>query len=91
LIGIASGVGFFLSFGKRRMEKTEEISDSFFGYRVLIPYFAVTGIIGLGTFPMWVAFEVLALIGYTIYRRGLRYKLSDIITLIALGILLFIL
>lgn len=89
LIGIASGVGFFLSFGKRRMEKTEEISDSFFGYRVLIPYFAVTGIIGLGTFPMWVAFEILALIGYTIYRRGLRYKLSDIITLLALGILLF--
>ena len=88
LIGIASAIWFTFSFGKRRMEKTEEISDSFFGYRVLIPYFAVTGIIGLGTFPMWVVFEILALIGYTIYRRGLRYKLSDILTLLALIILL---
>ena len=88
LIGIASAVGFYLSFGKRRMEKTEEISDSFFGYRVLIPYFAVTGMIAFPSFPMWVIFEILALIGYTIYRRGFRYKLSDIIVLLSLPIFL---
>lgn len=84
LIGIASGVGFFLTFGKRRMEKTEEISDSFFGYRVLIPYFAVTGMIAFLDFAICVVFEILALIGYTIYRRGFRYKLSDIIVLLSL-------
>ena len=89
LIGIASGIRFFLSFGKGRMEKTEEISDSFLGYRVLIPYFALTGIIATLTFTTWVIFEILALIGYTIYRRGFRYKLSDIIVLLSLFIFLF--
>lgn len=84
LIGIVSSIGFLLSFGKRRMEKTEEISDSFFGYRVLIPYFAVTGMIGFLNFAICVVFEILALIGYTIYRRGFRYKLSDIIVLLSL-------
>ena len=71
------------------MEKTEEISDSFLGYRVLIPYFALTGIIATLTFTTWVIFEILALIGYTIYRRGFRYKLSDIIVLLSLFIFLF--
>lgn len=88
LLGIASGIRFFLSFGKRRMEKTEEISDSFFGYRVLIPYFAVTGIIALPSFSIWVIFEILTLIGYTIYRRGFHYKLSDIIVLLSLLVFL---
>ncbi len=91
LIGIASSVGFFFSFGKRRMEKTEEISDSFFGYRVLIPYFAVTGMIAFPSFPTWVIFEILALIGYTIYRRGFRYKLSDVIVLLSLLVFLIFL
>ncbi len=91
LIGIASGVAFFLSFGKRRMEKTEEISDSFFGYRVLIPYFAVCGMVAFQDVAMWVVFEILALIGYTIYRRGFRYKPSDIAVLLLLfPFLLFI-
>ena len=88
LLGIASGIRFFLSFGKRRMEKTEEISDSFFGYRVLIPYFAVTGIIASPSFSIWLIFEILALIGYTIYRRGFHYKLSDIIVLLSLLVFL---
>ena len=88
LIGIVSSIGFLLSFGKRRMEKTEEISDSFFGYRVLIPYFAITGMIGFLDFAICVVFEILALIGYTIYRRGFRYKLSDIIVLLSLLIFL---
>ena len=89
LIGIASAIWFTLSFGKRRMEKTEEISDSFFGYRVLIPYFAVSGMVAFQDVAMWVVFEILALIGYTIYRRGFRYKPSDIAVLLLLFAFLF--
>ena len=88
LIGIASAIGLIFTFGKRRTEKTEEISDSFFGYRVLIPIYAATGMYILRNIVFWVIFEVLALIGYTIYRRGFRYKLSDIIILLSLLIFL---
>lgn len=89
LIGIAAALGLIFTFGKRRMEKTEEISDSFFGYRVLIPIYAVTNMFILKSFTFWVIFEILALIGYTIYRRGFRYKLSDIIILLSMLIFLF--
>ena len=89
--GIAAAIGFFLSFGKRRMERTEEISDSFFGYRVLIPVYAVSVMIFFGSIDItaWVVIEILALLGYTIYRRGFHYKKSDIIILASMIVFLF--
>ena len=91
LIGIAAAVGFFLTFGKRRTEKTEEISDSWFGYRTLIPLYAICLMIILeGSFIFWIILEVFTLIGYTIYRRGFHYKKSDLIILALLAIFLFI-
>jgi len=92
-VGIASAVGFFLTFGKRRMEKTEEISNSYFGYRVLIPIYAAGGMISFRTsqiFTFWVIIELFALLGYTIYRRGFHYKKSDIIVLLSLMVFLFV-
>ena len=91
--GIGAAVGFFRTFGKRRMEKTEEISDSFFGFRTLIPIYAVTGMIAFevgDSIILWVIIELFALLGYTIYRRGFHYKKSDIAILCALLIFLFI-
>ena len=93
IAGFASAVGFFLTFGKRRMEKTEEISSSYFGYRTLIPIFAVAGMIAFCMPDMiifWVIIELLAILGYTIYRRGFHYKKSDIAILLSLIIFLFI-
>jgi hypothetical protein len=81
VVGIASAVGFFLSFGKRRMEKTEEISDTWFGYRLLIPIFAVCGMIVFHDLIFGIIIWLFAVIGYTIYRRGFRYKKSDLIIL----------
>lgn len=92
-VGIASAVGFFLTFGKRRMEKTEEISDSYFGFRVLIPVYAIAGMIVFGAYMdiiVWVIIALLALLGYTIYRRGFHYKKSDILILCLLLIFLFV-
>ena len=90
--GIASTVGFLTTFGKRRMERTEEISDSYFGYRVLIPTYAVSGMIVFAVLDAlsWIIIEILAFLGYTIYRRGFHYRRSDIIILLSLIVFLFI-
>jgi hypothetical protein len=93
IAGALSAVGFFLTFGKRRMEKTEEISDSYFGFRTLIPIFGIAGMIAFCMSDMiivWVIIELLAILGYTIYRRGFHYKKSDIAILLSLIIFLFI-
>ena len=91
--GIASATGLYFTFGKRRMEKTEEISDSYFGFRTLIPIYAVTGMIVFevsDSVISWVIIELFALLGYTIYRRGFHYKKSDIAILCALAIFLLL-
>lgn len=93
LAGIAATVGYVLDFGKQRTEKTGEISDSVFGYKVLIPVYAVAGMISFDSSDMpvfWLIIEIIAILGYTIYRRGFHYKKSDIIILILLTVFLFI-
>ncbi|MBR5273332.1 MAG: hypothetical protein IKU25_08100 [Clostridia bacterium] len=95
VVGIAATIAFFKTFGKRRMEKTEEISDSWFGYRILVPVYAVAGMLtfgssGNGTIILEVIIVILALLGYAIYRRGFHYKKSEIIILSLLLIFLFI-
>ena len=92
VLGAAAAVGSYLTFGKRRMEKTEEISDSFLGFRTLIPAYAVTGMLGFAetsSIIFWVIIELLALVGYTIYRRGFHYKRSDIIILASMIVFIF--
>lgn len=92
VVGIASTIGLFLTFGKRRMERTEEISNSYFGFRVLIPVCAISGMITIDSFYIinGLILEFVALLGYTIYRRGFHYKKSDIAILCALLIFLFV-
>jgi len=72
-------------FGTRRTERAEEISDSFFGYRVMIPLYAMAGMIIFGDFWFDVIIAVIAFVGYTVYRRGIKYTRSD---LICLGVIL---
>ena len=90
LVGVMSTVALYRTFGKRRMEKTEEISDSYFGYRTLIPLFAITGNIVFDDVVFWIIIEILAVVGYTIYRRGFHYKKSEVALLIGLIQFLFI-
>ena len=94
--GVVSVLGFFFTFGKRRMEKTGEISNSFFGFRTLIPIYAVSTMLywsiaeNVSFAITWAVIEVLVLIAYAIYRRGFHYKKSDIIILCALAIFLIL-
>lgn len=81
VIAILSVIGFYLSFGKEGPEKTEEISDSYFGYRILIPLYAIFGILAMRVFVIGLTIEVVAFGGYTIYRKGIHFKKSDLIFL----------
>lgn len=92
IVGALSLAGLLLTFGKRRTEKAEEVSDSWFGYRVLIPLLASCLIISAELSFLTVI--GLAMVGYTVYRRGFHYKKSDWIMLallLSLGIVVWLL
>ena len=93
ILGIASAVALFFTFGKRRMEKTEEISDSCFGFKMLIPLYAISAMIvysGISNIFIKIIIGFLTFIGYTVYRRGFHYKKSDIAILCLLLLFLFV-
>ena len=84
VLGAAAAIGFLLLFAKQPTNKTEEISDSIFAYKTLIPAFVFLGLLNfndvLELIPL-IIISVLAVIGYVIYRRGFRLKRQDIISL----------
>ena len=90
VIGLAAAAGAVLTFGKQRVETVQEHSSSFFCYRTLIPIYAfsIMNSIGLsnGNLPFRVFISVIAFIGYIIYRRGFRFKLSDGIVMTLIGL-----
>jgi hypothetical protein len=79
-LGLAAAAGYFLTFIKKGAEKTGEISDSWFGYRVLIPMYCYS-LLMMFDMEMIMTVLVFALMigGYILYRRGFKFKLSDII------------
>lgn len=83
ILGIASVIGIVFSFGKGRTEKTEEVSDSWFGFKLMIPLYATLLTIycfGAGMILILIA----TFIAYIIYRKGFHLKLGDWIVLAAL-------
>lgn len=87
IVGVACAIGLIYYFGKRRTEKTEEVSNSPFGYMTLIPVYALLCLICIeGDLIFSLLTLVAAFIGYTIYRRGFRYKPSDIAILVILSL-----
>ena len=80
-VSVASAVGYFTTFVNKGAEKAGEISDSIFGYKLLIPMCGYSLMVLIGTVDVITAFMVLALmvIGYIIYRRSFRFKISDYI------------
>ena len=85
LLGAASAFGFVYLFGKQPTQKTEELSDSPFAFKTLIPYYVILGAITFADvgFICFIIIAVLAVIGYVVYRRGFRLKRSDAITFAA--------
>ncbi len=90
-VGIAAAFGYFLRFSRRGAHMAGEVSDSPFGFKLLIPLYGYTLLLMYSELDiMTVIIFALMLIGYCIYRRGFKIKKSDII-FIACGILPMIL
>ncbi len=88
IAGMASLIATLLTFGKKKVERVGEISDSIFGYALNIPLYLVclTGLFDDVTATVWLT--ICAVIGYFIYRRGFRLKKADLISIIISFILL---
>lgn len=79
-IGIAAAVGYFITFIKRGAHMAGEISDSWFGYKLLIPLYGYMLLMIYGELDIMTFIIVaLMLIGYVIYRRGIKLKRSDVL------------
>ena len=79
----ACAYGYFRSFVRRGAENAGEISESPFGYKFLIPFYAVCLFLsGVGILYSVFIFALM-FIGYVIYRRGVKLKKSDIFAMIA--------
>ena len=86
-IGIASVVGYFITFIKKGAHKAGEISDSYFGYRTLIPIYGYSLLLMIGQIEIITILIFMAMIiGYIVYRRSFRLKTSDLVV-IALGVI----
>lgn len=83
VVGALALYGLYRIFAVKKAEQTEEMSETVFGYKTLIPICAVAGILsGFGNdFYYGLMYFVAAVIGYTVYRRGVKYKKSDAIVL----------
>ncbi len=83
--GVFSAGGAICCFGKKKTECVEEISNSFFGYKLLIPLIGFPIILSdgvlCGNYTTALLVTVGCAVAYTVYRRGVRYKKSDYIIL----------
>lgn len=81
LFGIAAFFGFVHHVKSYRAEKAGGISDSFFGYRVLIPLYGciLVAINGTNIDGVFLTFVLVAMVvAYFVYRRSFRIKYADI-------------
>lgn len=76
-------VGFLWLFRKKRPERIGAVSDSPFGYKVLLPLFSVSWLCDFLSYTgQHLAIALTGLmIGYIIYRRSIRLKMQDYISI----------
>ena len=82
IISILAAIGFYLAFSRKRTENIGDISSSLVGYRSFIPIsmfcIAAYSFQG-GEVALCIIGIIAAIIGYMIYRRRMRLKVSDFI------------
>lgn len=80
VIGVASAIGYFITFTKKGAQKAGEISDSWFGYRLLIPVYGYSLLMLMGVEEIiTIMIFVAMIVGYIIYRRSFKLKPVDLI------------
>ena len=83
VLGIGAIAGYFLTFIKKGAQKAGEVSDTFVGYRVLIPLYCITLMtLFEGVSLMMVFVVAMTVVGYVIFRRGFKFKLPDILSMV---------
>lgn len=89
IVSIVATVSFFVLYGKTPSHKIEDISDSWFGYKTLIPVFSVSTSLLLGSAALytWLGAAILCYIAYVVYRRSIKIKKIDILMIVGLTIL----
>ncbi len=79
-VGIAAAVGYFVRFTRKGAEMAGEISESPWGFKLLIPLFGYSLLFMSGLEDVYaIIIFALMLTGYFIYRRSFRIKVKDII------------
>ena len=80
VIGIAAVPGYVCTFTKKGAQRVGEISDSPFGYRLLIPLYGYSLMFIIGTIDVLVLPVLgIMIIGYIVYRRSVKLKARDLI------------
>ena len=84
-IGLLSAFGVIYGFDKKKAESAEEISNSIFSYKLLIPFTFILSNVNYAIFrgdtTACISMTVACIVAYTIYRRGVKYKKSDYIVM----------
>ena len=89
-IYVACAYGYFRTFMRKGAENAGEISDTWFGYRLLIPIYGFLMVRQGGFDILTVIWLTMMVIGYVIYRRGLKLKKSDIVVLAIYAAVFFV-
>lgn len=91
-LGCASWFGLFYTARSHRAESAEQISDSWFGYRVQIPVYLFFFTASIDASSVWdpgslflvaLIYLVLGAAAYFVYRRSFRLRLREIVPLLA--------
>ena len=92
VVGVAAAYGYVYSFVKKGAQQAGEISNSLFGYKTLLPIYGCCFLLLSGsTLFTCLLYLILMLVGYIIYRRGFKFKLSDILVTLGGGFIALLL
>ena len=91
LICIGAIVLLFYLFNRKHTEKVEDISDSWFGFRTLIPAYALITVSKTESIQGFMFRIIFIFVAYIIYRRTVQLKKSDYIVIFLYGLLMLIL
>lgn len=81
VIGMLSLAGLFHTFKYKKAEHVEQISDSWLGYRILIPIYTVSLLAVWNDVLSSAVVLIIATVGMFIHRRGIKLRLSDYLVL----------
>ncbi|MBQ9746161.1 MAG: hypothetical protein IJW21_05005, partial [Clostridia bacterium] len=91
IAGAASTWGYFRTFARKGAEKVGEASDTWFGYKVLIPIYGFSCYVFTGVFG--VTFFLIAAgmyLAYAIYRKRFKIQKADIFSIVGTAAAAFI-